>query len=229
MLVNSAGVVGPNMPTWLISDADWARTIAVNLNGTFYLAPGVRPGDDRAGWGRIVNIASIAGKEGQPEPRRVLGVEGGRDRSHQVDRQGARHDRGAGQLDRARRDRHRDERERRPNVLEYMISKIPMARTGTADEVAALVAGSRPTTAASPRVPATTSPADGRRTDGAPMGSRRPPSSVTGANGCIGAWVVKLLDDAGVDVVAFDLRVDDHRHRLINDGASPRRHGCEAI
>ncbi|HSL73325.1 MAG TPA: SDR family oxidoreductase [Ilumatobacteraceae bacterium] len=44
---------------------------------------------------------------------------------------------------------------------------------------------------------------------------------VTGANGCIGAWVVKLLHDAGTEVIAFDLRDDDHRHRLINRGAVP--------
>lgn len=44
---------------------------------------------------------------------------------------------------------------------------------------------------------------------------------VTGANGCIGAWVVKLLHAEGVDVVAFDLRVDEHRHRLINAGDVP--------
>ena len=44
---------------------------------------------------------------------------------------------------------------------------------------------------------------------------------VTGANGCIGAWVVKLLSDEGADVVAFDIGTDDHRHRLINDGALP--------
>lgn len=44
---------------------------------------------------------------------------------------------------------------------------------------------------------------------------------VTGANGCIGAWVVKLLHEAGTDVIAFDLNADDHRHRLINDGTVP--------
>jgi nucleoside-diphosphate-sugar epimerase len=44
---------------------------------------------------------------------------------------------------------------------------------------------------------------------------------VTGANGCIGAWVLKLLRQEGTDVVAFDLREDDHRHRLINEGAMP--------
>lgn len=44
---------------------------------------------------------------------------------------------------------------------------------------------------------------------------------VTGANGCIGAWVVKLLCAEGTDVVAFDLQVDEHRHRLINSGGIP--------
>lgn len=44
---------------------------------------------------------------------------------------------------------------------------------------------------------------------------------VTGANGCIGAWVLKLLRSEGTDVVAFDLREDDHRHRLINSGSMP--------
>ncbi len=44
---------------------------------------------------------------------------------------------------------------------------------------------------------------------------------VTGANGCIGAWVVKLLCAEGVDVVGFDKGTDDHRHRLINNGGLP--------
>ena len=44
---------------------------------------------------------------------------------------------------------------------------------------------------------------------------------VTGANGCIGAWVVKLLRAEGIDVVAFDLGTDEHRHRLINAGEIP--------
>ncbi len=44
---------------------------------------------------------------------------------------------------------------------------------------------------------------------------------VTGANGCIGAWVIKLLTAAGADVVAFDIGTDEHRHRLINAGELP--------
>lgn len=44
---------------------------------------------------------------------------------------------------------------------------------------------------------------------------------VTGANGCIGAWVVKLLVDAGAEVVAFDLDRNESRHRLVNAGELP--------
>ena len=66
ILVNSAGVVGPNKPLWEITDAEWARTFAVNVTGTFNLCRAFVPGMQRRGWGRIVNIASIAGKEGNP-------------------------------------------------------------------------------------------------------------------------------------------------------------------
>lgn len=66
VLVNCAGVVGPNMPLWEVSDADWAQTFAVNVGGTFHLCRSFAPMMAAAGWGRIVNIASIAGKEGNP-------------------------------------------------------------------------------------------------------------------------------------------------------------------
>lgn len=44
---------------------------------------------------------------------------------------------------------------------------------------------------------------------------------VTGANGCIGAWVIRHLCEAGARVTAFDLGVDEHRHRLVNAGSMP--------
>ena len=66
VLVNSAGVVGPNGPLWEVSDDDWRRTVQVNVEGTFHLCRAVVPGMVERGWGRIVNLASIAGKDGNP-------------------------------------------------------------------------------------------------------------------------------------------------------------------
>ncbi len=66
ILVASAGITGPNHPTWDYPVAEWDRVIDVNLKGVFYCNRAVVPVMQRAGWGRIVNIASIAGKEGNP-------------------------------------------------------------------------------------------------------------------------------------------------------------------
>jgi 3-oxoacyl-[acyl-carrier protein] reductase len=64
ILINSAGVIGPNRPLWEITDQEWARTLAVNLNGTFNLCRAFVPRMRERGWGRIVNLASMAGKDG---------------------------------------------------------------------------------------------------------------------------------------------------------------------
>ena len=66
VLVNSAGVLGPAKPLAEVSDAEWAATFAVNVTGTFHLCRAVTPGMVERGWGRVVNIASIAGKDGNP-------------------------------------------------------------------------------------------------------------------------------------------------------------------
>lgn len=66
ILVNSAGIVGPNKPLWQIEDAEWAKTFAVNVNGTFNMCRAFVPGMREKGWGRIVNFASMAGKDGNP-------------------------------------------------------------------------------------------------------------------------------------------------------------------
>jgi 3-oxoacyl-[acyl-carrier protein] reductase len=64
ILINSAGIVGPNKPLWEIGDAEWARTFAVNVNGTFHMCRAFTPGMKARGWGRVVNFASMAGKDG---------------------------------------------------------------------------------------------------------------------------------------------------------------------
>lgn len=66
ILVTSAGVTGPNHPTWDYPVAAWDRVIDINLKGVFYCCHAVVPFMQTNGYGRIVNIASIAGKEGNP-------------------------------------------------------------------------------------------------------------------------------------------------------------------
>jgi 3-oxoacyl-[acyl-carrier protein] reductase len=66
ILVTSAGITGPNMPTWDYPVAAWDRVIDINLKGVFYCCRAVVPFMQTNGYGRIVNIASIAGKEGNP-------------------------------------------------------------------------------------------------------------------------------------------------------------------
>ena len=66
ILVTSAGITGPNMPTWEYAIADWKRVMDVNVNALFYCNRAVVPFMRAQNYGRIVNIASIAGKEGNP-------------------------------------------------------------------------------------------------------------------------------------------------------------------
>jgi 3-oxoacyl-[acyl-carrier protein] reductase len=66
ILVNSAGVVGPSGPLWEIPYAEWERVFAVNVRGTFNTCQAFVPGMIAGGYGRIVNLASIAGKDGNP-------------------------------------------------------------------------------------------------------------------------------------------------------------------
>jgi len=65
-LVTSAGIAGPNAPVVDYPVADWRCIIEVNLNGVFHCCRAVLPHMMTQGYGRIVNIASIAGKEGNP-------------------------------------------------------------------------------------------------------------------------------------------------------------------
>jgi NAD(P)-dependent dehydrogenase (short-subunit alcohol dehydrogenase family) len=66
VLVNSAGVSGDSLRTVDVSDDEWNRVLGINANGSFFLARAVLPGMLARGYGRIVLVASIAGKEGNP-------------------------------------------------------------------------------------------------------------------------------------------------------------------
>ncbi|RUY21846.1 SDR family NAD(P)-dependent oxidoreductase, partial [Mesorhizobium sp. M7A.F.Ca.CA.004.12.1.1] len=66
ILVNSAGIAGPAAPLDVYDIETWKKVIDVNVNGTFYVNRAVVPGMKERNYGRIVNIASVAGKEGNP-------------------------------------------------------------------------------------------------------------------------------------------------------------------
>lgn len=66
ILVHCAGVSGHSLRTTEVSDAEWERVIAINLSGSFFACRAVIPAMIERGWGRIILLASIAGKEGNP-------------------------------------------------------------------------------------------------------------------------------------------------------------------
>lgn len=66
ILVNNAGINGPVKPLWEYSTDEWQRVLTVNLTGVFHCCRAVVPSLRAAGYGRIINVASAAGKEGVP-------------------------------------------------------------------------------------------------------------------------------------------------------------------
>jgi NAD(P)-dependent dehydrogenase (short-subunit alcohol dehydrogenase family) len=66
ILVNSAGVAGNNAPLDEYDPDEWRRVVEINLNGTFYVNKVVIPSMKAHNYGRIVNVSSVAGKEGNP-------------------------------------------------------------------------------------------------------------------------------------------------------------------
>jgi len=68
VMINNAGLAEPSVKTWELELADWHRTIEVDLTGVFHGCRAVLPGMIERGWGRIVNISSIAGKDARYNP-----------------------------------------------------------------------------------------------------------------------------------------------------------------
>ena len=66
ILVNNAGIAGQNVVTWEYPPEEWSRVMRVNLDGVFLCCRAVTPLMIAQNYGRIVNVASIAGKEGNP-------------------------------------------------------------------------------------------------------------------------------------------------------------------
>jgi 2-dehydro-3-deoxy-L-rhamnonate dehydrogenase (NAD+) len=66
ILINNAGIAGSTGPTWEYPVEEWKRIVDVNLSGPFYCCRAILPGMRAQGYGRVVNVSSIAGKEGNP-------------------------------------------------------------------------------------------------------------------------------------------------------------------
>ena len=77
VLINNAGIAGPSLPVVDYPVGEWKRVIDIDLNGPFLCCRAVVPHMVKAGYGRIVNIASIAGKEGNPNAAAYAAAKGG--------------------------------------------------------------------------------------------------------------------------------------------------------
>lgn len=140
ILVNNAGIVGKSARNWELSKSDMESVMAVNLVGPFLLCKAVLPSMLERKYGRIVNIASIAGKEGNP----TLGpYSASKAALIALTKSLAKELAGQGDI---------TVNSISPAVIatpmlegipqatiDYMVSKIPMGRTGKPEEVAALV------------------------------------------------------------------------------------------
>jgi 3-oxoacyl-[acyl-carrier protein] reductase len=139
ILVNNAGIGGKAAPLWEQTDEDWQHIIAINQTGVFYCCKAVIGRMREATYGRIVNIASIAGKEGNPNmtgysatKAAVIGFT--KSLAKEVATEGicvnavapaVVHTKILEQLT--------------PQQVDYMTQRIPMRRVGKPEEIAAVV------------------------------------------------------------------------------------------
>jgi 3-oxoacyl-[acyl-carrier protein] reductase len=140
ILVHSAGIAGKNAPLDEYDLDEWRRVIEVNLNGTFYVNRAVLPGMKARNYGRIVNIASIAGKEGNPNASAYAAAKAGViGLTKAVGKECAKYDIAINTITPATA-KTRILDELKPEFIEYMLSRIPRGRFLEVDEVANMVA-----------------------------------------------------------------------------------------
>jgi len=139
ILVNNAGIAGKAAPLWEQTDDDWQQVIAVNMTGVFNCCRAVISHMRGRKYGRIVNIASIAGKEGNPKmsgysatKAAVIGFT--KSIAKEVATEGICINAVAPAVIRTR-----ILEQLTAAQVEYMTDRIPMRRTGTPEEIAAVV------------------------------------------------------------------------------------------
>jgi 3-oxoacyl-[acyl-carrier protein] reductase len=140
LLVNNAGIAGANARLWETTPEEWRRVVEINLNGPFLCCRAVVPQMLKNGYGRIVNIASIAGKEGNPNAAHysaskagVIGL------TKSLGKELATSNIVVNCITPAVIETD-ILRQLTQQHVDYMLSKIPMGRFGRKEEAAALVA-----------------------------------------------------------------------------------------
>jgi 3-oxoacyl-[acyl-carrier protein] reductase len=140
ILINNAGITGPNKVTWDYEPEEWRNVIEVDLTSAYLCARAVVPGMRQRGYGRIVNMASVAGKEGNPNASAYSAAKAGLiGLTKSLGKELA----GSGVLVNcvtpaaAQTDLFAQMTKQH---IDYMRSKIPMDRFVEPDEIAALVA-----------------------------------------------------------------------------------------
>ena len=140
ILVNNAGITGGNAPTWELPTAEWRHVVEVNLIAPFLVSSAVVPGMLARGYGRVVNIASVAGKEGNPNASHYSASKGG---LIALTKSMGKELAGSGVLVNcitpaaAKTELFEQMTEAQ---IAYMLGKIPMGRFVTVEEIAALAA-----------------------------------------------------------------------------------------
>ena len=140
VLVANAGITGPNLPTWEYPPEEWRRVLDVDLTGIFLCCRAVVPVMRAQHYGRIVTIASIAGKEGNPNASAYSAAKAGVIAlTKSLGKELAGDDIAVNCITPAAAKTRIFEQMTQPHI-DYMLSKIPRARFARVEEIAALAA-----------------------------------------------------------------------------------------